>query len=186
MSLKKNWISFTAFSGESEPCGILLHVQAERLADRSIGGIRRVRRSHDIAIASDGIFALQHLHHDRTRRHVLAQLVVKGAFGVHLVELLRVLFAERSRFCATMRNPPSSRNALILPVTLRAVASGLMIDSVRSTAMVSLPFLLDDPGVIFIGLYFRRGRRPSASLTEAGELITGRPIADKRPRRSGS
>ena len=35
-----------------------------------------------------------------------------------------------------MRSPASSKRALILPVRLRRVASGLMIERVRSTAMV--------------------------------------------------
>src|SRR6202012_3251341 len=38
----------------------------------------------------------------------------------------------RMRFCATMRRPASSITALTLPVRLRRVASGLMIEKVRS------------------------------------------------------
>src|SRR5947209_1791869 len=41
----------------------------------------------------------------------------------------------RTRFCATMRRLACSINALIAPVMLRAVASGLMIEKVRSTAI---------------------------------------------------
>ena len=43
----------------------------------------------------------------------------------------------RMRFCATMRRPAFSITALIAPVRLRAVASGLMIEKVRSIAMIS-------------------------------------------------
>src|SRR5262249_44732877 len=39
------------------------------------------------------------------------------------------------RFCATMRRPAFSITALMAPVRLRAVASGLMIENVRSTAI---------------------------------------------------
>src|SRR5579859_4179609 len=42
------------------------------------------------------------------------------------------------RRCATMRRPAASRQALILPVRFRRVASGLMIDSVRSVAICLL------------------------------------------------
>ena len=42
----------------------------------------------------------------------------------------------RMRFCATMRRPAFSITALIAPVRLRAVASGLMIEKVRSIAMI--------------------------------------------------
>src|SRR3954471_13834549 len=41
----------------------------------------------------------------------------------------------RTRFCATMRRPACSIMALIAPVRLRAVASGLMMEKVRSTAI---------------------------------------------------
>src|SRR5262245_34764785 len=41
----------------------------------------------------------------------------------------------RRRFCATMRRPAFSITALMPPVRLRAVASGLMIENVRSTAI---------------------------------------------------
>ena len=37
--------------------------------------------------------------------------------------------------CATTRRPASSNLAMILPVRFRRVASGLMIERVRSTAM---------------------------------------------------
>ena len=45
----------------------------------------------------------------------------------------------RTRFCATMRRPACSIMALIAPVRLRAVASGLMIEKVRSIAIVWVP-----------------------------------------------
>src|SRR5579863_2477985 len=40
------------------------------------------------------------------------------------------------RFCPTMRRPAFSISALTAPVRLRAVASGLMMEKVRSIAMV--------------------------------------------------
>src|SRR6202035_5526503 len=43
----------------------------------------------------------------------------------------------RTRFCATMRRPTCSIMALIAPVRLRAVASGLMIEKVRSIAITT-------------------------------------------------
>src|SRR5512135_2984441 len=42
----------------------------------------------------------------------------------------------RTRRCATIRRPACSIMALIAPVRFRAVASGLMIEKVRSTAIV--------------------------------------------------
>src|SRR6056297_377661 len=49
------------------------------------------------------------------------------------------------RFCAMMRRPASSNLALILPVRLRRVASGLMIERVRSMAIVSSSCLQERP-----------------------------------------
>src|SRR3978361_1087346 len=43
----------------------------------------------------------------------------------------------RMRFWPTIRSPAFSISALIAPVRLRAVASGLMIEKVRSIAMIS-------------------------------------------------
>src|ERR1700731_5294387 len=43
----------------------------------------------------------------------------------------------RMRFWATIRSPASSISALIAPVRLREVASGLIIEKVRSIAMIS-------------------------------------------------
>src|SRR5690349_4582886 len=43
----------------------------------------------------------------------------------------------RMRFWATIRSPAFSINALTAPVRLRSVASGLMIEKVRSIAMIS-------------------------------------------------
>src|SRR3954469_1185214 len=40
------------------------------------------------------------------------------------------------RFCATIRSPAPSNTALILPVRFRRVASGLMMESVRSVMCV--------------------------------------------------
>src|SRR5690348_5245969 len=45
----------------------------------------------------------------------------------------------RTRFCATMRKPAFSIMALIAPVRLRSVASGLRIEKVRSRAIVDIP-----------------------------------------------
>src|SRR3982751_2397809 len=45
----------------------------------------------------------------------------------------------RTRRCAMMRRPACSIIALIAPVRLRAVASGLMMENVRSTAIDYLP-----------------------------------------------
>src|SRR5258708_26302379 len=57
------------------------------------------------------------------------------------------------RFWATMRRPLSSNRAVILPVRFRRVASGLMIEKVRSTAMKSL----FDAVLWRVGGAYRRG-----------------------------
>src|SRR5271170_7737747 len=47
----------------------------------------------------------------------------------------------RTRLCAMMRRPDCSIRALMAPVRLRAVASGLMIENVRSIAIDGHPLL---------------------------------------------
>ena len=54
------------------------------------------------------------------------------------IECFRLIGLIRSRFCATMRRPACSIMALIAPVRLRAVASGLMMEKVRSMAIGEL------------------------------------------------
>ena len=73
----------------------------------------------------------------------------------------------RVRFCATMRKPARSIISLIAPVKLRAVASGLMIEKVRSIAMAS---------------FFKRGKREDvrpgrliAMASEHGKVRTRDP-----------
>src|SRR6266850_183933 len=64
----------------------------------------------------------------------------------------------RMRFWATIRSPAFSISALIAPVRLRAVASGLIIEKVRSIAMISS--LRSAEGELR-GLYRRRRRTAS-------------------------
>src|ERR1044072_6153326 len=71
------------------------------------------------------------------------------------------------RFCATMRRPAFSITALTAPVRLRAVASGVMIEKVRSIAM-SFPW--DTTGVAgLISAAPRLGKRPGDALLAAPE-----------------
>ncbi len=60
------------------------------------------------------------------------------------IEFLRLLASvQRTRFWAMMRSPAFSIMALMPPVRLRAVASGLMMENVRSIA-IPLVSLMDD------------------------------------------
>ena len=134
-------ISAAAVSGASEPwTEFSLDVQSEILADRALVGVRGIGRTHHFAIAGDGAFALENLHHDRARAHVLAQIVEEGAFTMHRVEPLGLFAAEANPLLATTRRPAASKRATMVPVMLRLVASGLMMDSVLSTAMTENSF----------------------------------------------
>src|SRR5215510_10815328 len=61
----------------------------------------------------------------------------------------------RVRLCAMMRKPAPSMMALIAPVKLRAVASGLMIEKVRSTA-IALFFKEETAGEPIAAAYSER------------------------------
>ncbi len=77
----------------------------------------------------------------------------------------------RMRFCATTRSPAPSSTASTLPVMLRRVASGLMMEKVRSSAMVLLSGfvcarLYDGPGP---GPGAGRNRGPRPTLPAGGK-----------------
>ena len=100
---------------------------------RGLGGIGR---AHDLAVFRDGVLAFQDLHHHRAGGHEFHEFAEERARLVHGVEGLGLLAGSCG--CAsgaTIRSPAFSIMALIAPVRLRAVASGLRIEKVRSIAM---------------------------------------------------
>src|SRR3954465_8895599 len=74
----------------------------------------------------------------------------------------------RTRFCATMRKPAFSMIALIAPVRLRLVASGLRIEKVRSTAIgqSSLFWMREKSAAYKERLPERQALRPKAGRHE--------------------
>src|SRR5258706_1121997 len=60
------------------------------------------------------------------------------------------------RFWATIRSPAFSISALIAPVRLRSVASGLIIEKVRSIAMISSLKSADGSCGAYIGAIAQR------------------------------
>ena len=99
-------------------------------------GLRRIGRAHHFAVLGNGAFAFQNLNHNRLRRHEGAQFAVKAALFVLGIKRTGLRSIDRwIRLEATTRRPASSNLATILPVRLRLVASGLMIDKVRSMAI---------------------------------------------------
>src|SRR3979411_2716840 len=71
----------------------------------------------------------------------------------------------RIRFWATMRSPAFSISALMAPVRLRAVASGLLMEKVRWIAMIWSPEALMEVA----GLYRRRRYTASDQVRYGGE-----------------
>src|SRR5207253_2850714 len=79
----------------------------------------------------------------------------------------------RTRFCATMRKPALSMIALIAPVRLRCVASGLMIEKVRSTAIGSVLVLLEGQGERVARLI--KGRSRSGKQRDTNDTFCRNP-----------
>src|SRR3954466_10222941 len=75
----------------------------------------------------------------------------------------------RMRFWATIRKPAFSISALTAPVRLRSVASGLMIEKVRSIAMISSLHTSDRE---FGGLYRRQPATASDPMPRDGAFST--------------
>jgi hypothetical protein len=64
------------------------------LADRSFRGIGGVCRTHDLAVAGDGVLTFENLNHGRSGGHELAQLVEEGAALVHGIEAFSLAAAH--------------------------------------------------------------------------------------------
>ena len=110
------------------------------LADGALGGVGRVGGAHHFAVLGDGVLAFQHLHHGRGRRHELDEFAEERAVLVDGVEALGLAAAHPHALGARRRagrHPPAS--GVIAPVRLRRVASGLIIEKVRSIAMLLKP-----------------------------------------------
>src|ERR1700722_402043 len=88
----------------------------------------------------------------------------------------------RTRRCATMRRPASSIMALIAPVRLRSVASGLMIEKVRSIAITQAPWKSPRNADTARRAYSRRRMarqdRKTDRKAETSELLDPRPQLD--------
>ena len=61
----------------------------ERRANRARCRLFRIGRAHQLAIAGNGVFAFEHLHHDRSRRHEAHEILEKGAIAMHGIETFR-------------------------------------------------------------------------------------------------
>lgn len=95
--------------------------------------------AQNVAVFPDRVLAFEHLHHDRTADHRLDEFAKERTLLVHGVKVSARARVICTRFCATMRRPAFSMRALIAPVRLRRVASGLRIEKVRSIAICGRP-----------------------------------------------
>src|SRR5215831_15809596 len=80
----------------------------------------------------------------------------------------------RMRFWATIRRPAFSISAFTAPVRLRAVASGLMIEKVRSVAILVLKLTGCGGGRAYIGdPLARQAPEPSQAGRGNGRICNG-------------
>jgi len=109
----------------------------EFLADGAGRGIAGLVAPITSRFLGDGALAFQHLHHHRTGGHELDQALEEGALAMHAVKGFSIGGGELD---AARGDDPQARIlnlAMILPVRLRRVASGLMMERVRSVAMIT-------------------------------------------------
>src|SRR5690606_17163895 len=74
--------------------GVLADAVGVGLADGALRRVRGVGGAHQIAVARDGVLALEHAHDDGAARHEVHELTEEGALLVHGVEPLGRLPAE--------------------------------------------------------------------------------------------
>ena len=70
----------------------------EILADGAGRGIGGVGRTHDFAVARDGVFAFEHLHHDGAGDHERTQFLEERALLVDRVKILRLFEGQLDAF----------------------------------------------------------------------------------------
>ena len=73
---------------------VALNVLGEALADGALRRLRRVGRTHHIAVVEHRPLPFQNLDDDRPARHVGDEVSEEGAFAVNSVERLRLLFGQ--------------------------------------------------------------------------------------------
>ena len=68
------------------------------LPNCSVSSLCRIRRSHNLAVARDGIFTFQNLDDHRARDHEIDEFAKKWPFAVHRVEFLGLLTRNADAF----------------------------------------------------------------------------------------
>src|SRR6266568_954403 len=74
--------------------GVGVYAVREIGANGALPGLFRIGRAHQLAVPGNGVFALEHLHHDRAGNHEFNQIAEKRALAVHRVEALGFLFRQ--------------------------------------------------------------------------------------------
>ena len=128
------------FRGVRAMNGIFADRQSVKLANGAFGSVGGIGGAHDFAVLQNGVFTFQDLNDGRAGRHEVHQFAEEGTILVNGIEAFG--FAAAHPDAARSDDPKAGTSSSILmmaPVRLRLVASGLIIEKVRSIAMFTCP-----------------------------------------------
>jgi hypothetical protein len=93
--------------------------------------------AQQVTVTLNRVFAFQDGNHDRAGGHELNQTVEERATFVLSIETASLLNGQVQHFGADDFEPCSFKAGKMLPITFFATAFGLMMEKVRSIAMIT-------------------------------------------------
>ena len=108
---------------------------SEILADGAFSSISRIGRAHNLTVAGNGVFTFEHLNDNRAGGHKSNKIVEERPFFVNSIETLGLFAGHVDPLLANNAQTTFFEAGATLPVIFRRVASGLMIENVRSRAI---------------------------------------------------
>lgn len=100
-------------------------------------GVCRIGGAQQVTVTLYRIFAFQNGNHDRAGGHELNQTVEERATFVLSIETTSLFNGQVQHFGADDFEPATSKREKMLPITFFATAFGLMMEKVRSIAMIT-------------------------------------------------
>jgi len=118
--------------------GVFANGFSEFCADGASCGVGWVGCAHNFAVFRDRAFAFKNLNDNRFGCHEFAQFVIERTLGVYGIEDARLCLCHVNTLLCDDAQAGFFEFGVDFAGQLRRVASGLMIENVRSRAMIAL------------------------------------------------